>query len=76
MTRSRIFAAAAVSLFVLPLSLGCATTNEVASLRKEVEETKAMAERSSHEAEQAAAKAEMAAKSANEAAAAAKFNKF
>jgi murein lipoprotein len=67
--RSKTLALAGLSGFALALATGCATSGDVDSLRNELRETRALAERSSREASEAAAKAEMAAQTADAAAA-------
>ncbi len=62
---------ALAALATLALGTGCASTGDVDSIRAELAETRALAERAANEAERAAAKAELAAQSAQDAAAAA-----
>jgi len=66
--RSKNFAVVSLAAIGLSLGAGCATTNDMDSLRGELAETRALAERAASEAERAAAKAEMAAAAAQAAA--------
>lgn len=67
-TRNSFVLAAVATLM---LGTGCASTGDMESIRSELAETRALAERAANEAERAAAKAELAAQSAQDAAAAA-----